>query len=189
MKVSKSVYKIEIEESIKIYGEATQEDYDNFAKKFANIDFVTVTPASEVVGKASYDIKKFSNDVSIVDEDKILKLSLNNIKFKVIEKVDLNIDITEQLVELAEKPIKLTQESVGDQYYNSKCEVHMPGMAMSMYNEMLLLEDCCTDELQSSLNSGWRIIAACPQPDQRRPDYIMGRFNPDFNGDRDAKRN
>ena len=187
MKVSKFVYKININESFG-YGDVTQENYDALSKKFSDIDFIKLSPASEVVGNSSYSVNVFSEEVSIVDEDKILKLSLSNIDFTVIEKIDLNIDITDQLVALAEKPIRLTQESVGDQYYNSKCEVHMPGMAMAMYNEMLLLEDCCTDVLQSKLNSGWRIIAACPQPDRRRPDYIMGRFNPNFDGDNDAKR-
>lgn len=67
----------------------------------------------------------------------------------------------------------------GDVNYNSKCEVSMPGQALSMYNQTLLCENCCTDELQANLLQGWRIIAACPQPDQRRPDYILGRFNPE----------
>lgn len=52
----------------------------------------------------------------------------------------------------------------------------------------MLLEDACTDQLQGALNSGWRIISACPQPDQRRPDYILGRFNPDQSEDGGARR-
>ncbi|WVR18126.1 hypothetical protein JXVLWARM_CDS_0075 [Burkholderia phage Bm1] len=63
--------------------------------------------------------------------------------------------------------------------FNHKVEVHMPGQALSNYNETMLLEDSCTDALQSVLDKGWRIIAACPQPDSRRPDYILGRFNPE----------
>src|SRR5690606_24693394 len=62
--------------------------------------------------------------------------------------------------------------------FNQECEVYMPGNGMLMFNETLLLEDQCTDALQEALNKGWRIIAACPQPDQRRPDYILGRYNP-----------
>ena len=38
-------------------------------------------------------------------------------------------------------------------------------------------EDVCTDVLQQELNNGWRIIAICVQADQRRPDYILGRYN------------
>jgi hypothetical protein len=54
----------------------------------------------------------------------------------------------------------------------------MPGQALATYNDTLLLEDSCTDRLQEALNTGWRIIACCPQPNSRRPDYIMGRFSP-----------
>lgn len=67
--------------------------------------------------------------------------------------------------------------------FNQRVEVHTPGNALALFNDIMLAEDCCTDALQNSLNEGWRIIAVCPQPDQRRPDYILGRFNPD----RDAK--
>jgi hypothetical protein len=42
----------------------------------------------------------------------------------------------------------------------------------------MLLSDACSDALQNELDNGWRIIAACPQPDQRRPDYSLGRFEP-----------
>lgn len=63
--------------------------------------------------------------------------------------------------------------------FNQRVEVHMPGHALSTYNETMLLEDSCTDALQTALNKGWRIIACCPQPDSRRPDYILGRYNPE----------
>lgn len=62
--------------------------------------------------------------------------------------------------------------------FNEKVDVHMPGNLLMSFNETKLLEDSCTDVLQDSLNQGWRVIAACPQPDQRRPDYILGRYNP-----------
>lgn len=73
--------------------------------------------------------------------------------------------------------------------YNQTCEVHMPGQALSTYNELMLAEDSCTDALQRSLDDGWRIIAACPQPDARRPDYVLGRYNPAREvGDSQARR-
>ena len=178
MQVSKLVYRIKIENPIIDFGEVKQEDYDRAKKLFEGIDFLELKPASELVGKSTYQINGcFVNDVSIVDDEKLLKLTVENVKFSVVESINLNVDVTQQIVEMAEKPIKITQDS-GDNYFNSKCEVHMPGMALSMYNEVRLLEDCCTDALQGHLIDGWRIIAACPQPDQRRPDYILGRFNP-----------
>lgn len=71
--------------------------------------------------------------------------------------------------------------------YNEKCDVHISGNMLSTYNETLLLEDSCSDELQKALNKGWRIIACCPQS-QRRPDYILGRYNPDLPIDGQAER-
>lgn len=71
--------------------------------------------------------------------------------------------------------------------FNEHCEVHLPGNLLATYNDTLLLEDACTDALQGALNSGWRMIAVCPQS-QRRPDYILGRFNPDLDAPGGAQR-
>lgn len=86
-------------------------------------------------------------------------------------------DALKMLQRAAEKASKLA-DLLPDFEFNQKCEVHMPGAALSTYNETMLLEDSCTDRLQDALGAGWRIIAACPQPNQHRPDYILGRFNP-----------
>jgi hypothetical protein len=62
--------------------------------------------------------------------------------------------------------------------FNSKCNVHIGGGLLLTINDVMLEHDCCTDILQERLNGGWRIVASSPQPDQRRPDYILGRYNP-----------
>lgn len=54
-------------------------------------------------------------------------------------------------------------------------QVAIPDLALLSLNEVCVLEDACTDELQSKLNGGWRIIAVCPPNSQRRPDYILGK--------------
>lgn len=64
--------------------------------------------------------------------------------------------------------------------YNEKCDVHVPGIGLLAINRTMLLEDACTDQLNTALANGWRIIAACPQPDQRRPDYILGKYDPEW---------
>lgn len=43
------------------------------------------------------------------------------------------------------------------------------------FDQVDVLEDACTQELQTKLNNEWRILAIIPQPGQRRPDYIIGR--------------
>lgn len=59
--------------------------------------------------------------------------------------------------------------------FNNRCQQHQPNEALLSVEETMLLENGCTDELQRRLADGWRILAIQPQPDQRRPDYILGR--------------
>lgn len=58
---------------------------------------------------------------------------------------------------------------------NKVVNVAVPGNALLRITKVQVLTDICTDELQRHLNEGWRIVAVCPQPDQRRPDYVLGR--------------
>lgn len=60
--------------------------------------------------------------------------------------------------------------------FNQKCNVHVSGFGLLSIKEVDYKEDLCTLELQDILNTGWRIIACCVQPDQRRPDYILGKM-------------
>lgn len=58
---------------------------------------------------------------------------------------------------------------------NEKCHVAVPGLGLLLIDEAKVWQNLCTDELQRQLDEGWRILAICPQPDQRRPDYVLGR--------------
>ena len=60
------------------------------------------------------------------------------------------------------------------QQLNERCSVHVPNLGLLQIASVELLQDCCTDDLQSHLERGWRILAVCVQPNQRRPDYIIG---------------
>lgn len=115
--------------------------------------------------------------LTLLDIDKDIKVT------QIAKKI---VDMGEAFKAVDGKSGMLVQRE-GNQY-NQKCEVHMPGQALSTYNEVMLMEDCCSDALQSELVRGWRIIAACPQPDQRRPDYILGRFNADTHANHGADR-
>lgn len=57
-------------------------------------------------------------------------------------------------------------------------QVAIPDLALLSLNEVCVLEDACTDELQGKLDGGWRILAVCPPNSQRRPDYVLGRRSP-----------
>ena len=82
----------------------------------------------------------------------------------------------EQLLALNEKCIEQLTRA-GTLCFNEKVGVNQPGLGLNQYNSLMLAEDICTDSLQQYLDEGWRIIAACPQPDSRRPDYVLGRFD------------
>lgn len=66
-------------------------------------------------------------------------------------------------------------EARGNTVINQKVRVAVPGNSLLDYDRVQLELDCCTDHLQDQLSAGWRIIAICVQPDQRRPDYILGK--------------
>jgi len=92
--------------------------------------------------------------------------------------VDATLVSVEAAVRKLESRLAEMSEKMPELSYNSKCDVHVPGLGLMILNETMLLEDSCTDQLQVALDNGWRIVAACPQPDSRRPDYILGRYNP-----------
>jgi hypothetical protein len=51
----------------------------------------------------------------------------------------------------------------------------IPNVALLAIDEVQVLEDSCTDQLQNHLDDGWRIVAICPPNAARRPDYVLGR--------------
>lgn len=59
---------------------------------------------------------------------------------------------------------------------NQKVNVAVPGFGLMSITEVTNCNDMCTDALQEMMKEGWKILAICVQPDQRRPDYILGRF-------------
>lgn len=54
-------------------------------------------------------------------------------------------------------------------------QITIADFALLRIDEVTWLDDACTQEVQSSLDEGWRILAVCPPNAARRPDYILGR--------------
>lgn len=54
-------------------------------------------------------------------------------------------------------------------------QITVPDLGLLQIDEVDWLDDACTQELQTRLDEGWRILAVCPPNAQRRPDYILGR--------------
>ena len=54
-------------------------------------------------------------------------------------------------------------------------QIAVSDVGLLLIDEVDWMEDACTQELQTRLEQGWRILAVCPPNAQRRPDYILGR--------------
>jgi hypothetical protein len=80
------------------------------------------------------------------------------------------------LIEKIENMEQKISEFSRDQQFNERCSVHVPGFSLMEVREVKHENYYCTDSLAEDLAEGWRILAICPQPDQRRPDYILGRW-------------
>lgn len=123
-----------------------------------------------------------SQDISVTDQQyiDILQAGIGVRCVNSIAEAGVSLD-PKGAIERVEKLIAKIEKFAVDTsnlQYNEKVEVYTPGMALSLFNRTMLLEDSCTDALQAELDNGWKIIAACPQPNQRRPDFILGRYDP-----------
>ena len=96
--------------------------------------------------------------LSVLDQDTVkheVNIDLNALSDKIMTKVITN----------------------ASHLFNSKLEVHQPNMPLFQYNKYKVLDDECTEDLQSNyIDKGWRVVCICPQPDQRRPDYIIAKY-------------
>ncbi len=91
------------------------------------------------------------------------------------------MDLFEKLDELSAR-VSALRPTDEVNYLNPRCNVHIGGVGLLMIDEVDAVEDLCTDELQDKLDRGWRILGVCVQPDQRRPDYVLGRTRRDNDG-------
>lgn len=64
---------------------------------------------------------------------------------------------------------------IGAPAFNERVQVSVPSNSLTAIKEVKVCEDYCTELLQEWLDKGWSILAICPQPNQRRPDYIIGK--------------
>lgn len=141
--------------------ETRQAQYDREVKLFLNNEHFDVKPFSESITQPVIALTQ------VWTSEELVELNLAGIQYS-------NVKLAKDLTGLLEA--KETKQPSREDYYNERVNVHVPGLALLTYNKTMLLEDCCTDYLQEMLDDGWRIIAISPQPDQRRPDYILGRY-------------
>ena len=141
--------------------------YDPLPEHLKSTTYVEIVGRDHMVDLVSFATKckyPFSIIKSVFTED----TPVNNINY-ILESVEAKLTTLDKAV-----------QTVTDFNFNSKCNVHIGGGLIVTFNDLKLIEDCCTDALQKELNDGWRMLAVCVQPDQRRPDYILGRYNPNL---------
>lgn len=132
-------------------------------------DYKLVTPSEY------YAIK--NTDTYIVELEKFTNLYPNlEITIKGIPKAinDDSVSMISMMNEVANKIDEAKNRFEKVVEFNQECNVHVPNLGLLNLNKLAYATDYCTEMLQERLLQGWRLIAVCPQPDQRRPDYILG---------------
>lgn len=107
------------------------------------------------------------HDVAILCEGLDIAIKGEEIPLTSLEA--LTDTLTSKIERMLEK-----QRSPGTRF-NERCQVVVPDIGLLAIRQVEVLDDRCTEDLDKWLEKGWRILAVCPQPDQRRPDYILGR--------------
>lgn len=106
-------------------------------------------------------------------------VDIHALPFKAIDSHFDAIKIANPMLTAALQSITENRQTV----VNQRVNVAVPGFGLMAIREVEVRTDLCTEELQRELNRGWQILAICPQPDQRRPDYVLGRPQTSDNGD------
>lgn len=127
-------------------------------------------------------LDKYPNYITIADKNQILTIGeyekvYNYCSIQSI--INTEVETTHNFINydmLAEKISNSLISKTGSNLFNNKLEIHQPNMPLFTYNNFIHLDNCCTEVLQEHINKGYRVVAICPQPDQRRPDYILGIF-------------
>lgn len=104
---------------------------------------------------------------------------------KIVNIIDAQIETQLDFIDLDALADRISLSLVsktGSNLFNNKLNIHQPSSPLMTYNSFTVLTDCCTEHLQNEfINNGYRVVAVCPQPDQRRPDYIVGKYIPKDN--------
>lgn len=129
------------------------------------------------------DIVQLRSDKEYLTDAATFMQKFPKIKIKmrgVGQSADNNLTNMINMVQEAERKFSKALESFDEKIeFNQKCNVHIGNLGLLNINQLGYANDYCTEALQEILNKGWRILAVCPQPDQRRPDYVLGRHDGD----------
>lgn len=149
---------------------ATPEEMDELAKQYPYYPYY-----SDI--KVQLDEAEFLEYCQHVKRPEIVDTKIQSITVPsdlVSSTVSTQMAYMDQLLALNERCLDHLKRA-SEISWNEKCQAPVPGSSLVHIDRLMLCESPCTDALQDYLDAGWRIIAACPQPDARRPDYILGK--------------
>lgn len=110
----------------------------------------------------------------VADTEAIRRLAKHKVQISLSEPPDSQL----MFVRLQDRieALELKKEDTAGQLTNGAAvHIHIPDHSLTKIDEVMAMEDACTDELQGYLDKDWRILAICPPNAKRRPDYILGR--------------
>jgi len=164
------------------YKSWSKEDFKNLQQKeYAEYLKLEIKPfKTYFFGHDEYiDLEEFLRVCTIpinIESRKVIKFTDSTQQFSILE--------YQNIFKILER---LSHQLDSRESFNTHCNVHIAGHHLMNINELMLCEDYCTDSLQERLNQKWQIISCCVQ-DNRRPDYVLGRYNPDYKAISKAKR-
>lgn len=106
------------------------------------------------------------------------------VRFQLVEVIDIpdismsQVDLAHQIAQIHSATKSLEEAGSLLKTFNDKVEVHIGGSLLMTVNRVKVERDMCTEVLQQELDAGWRILSVCVQSDQRRPDYVLGKYEP-----------
>lgn len=198
--MEKKLYKIELPYTIEVneeqfdklsqYVECKYQTEENFEISRHDSEYRKYNKQKREELKKKRFKEYMSNQIKKVDVvDRIIVVDLDRflsdvpfLEITIIKTVYVNVDSKiDNMIEVMERFEKLDEiaKNINKSSFNQVCNVHVGGSLLINVNELLLEEDACTDVIQDYLDTGWRMVACCVQPDGRRPDYILGRYNSD----------
>jgi len=135
----------------------------------------------KIIYKKSTIFELFSNAYDITGSGVQITLiedigNLGADEYKEIEHIrrdinNMNYDLQEKIDGLMNNIDCFDGNRVGENYKVTG------NINLTQIEEVTYREDFCSDALQEMIDDGWILMAVCPQTNQRRPDYVLGRLN------------
>ena len=173
--------------------DVNSENLTNYSVKSKYITIINKNPSWASLYKSQYpDLSSFKITIPVEEYVELFYEYGKSIHMNIVDRIEIpykqkvlsdtdNIENTMKLIQqsvtLFEKQMEGLKE-ISSHHYNLKCNSPLADNYLMSVNQTMLLEDCCSDYLQKHLLEGWRIISICNQPNQRRPDYILGKVIP-----------